>query len=452
MKLIRKQFLIVSTMMSFTIVLFFSLIYFAMPTYYNQLRQDELKNDYLTIVNNLDGKPQNTIIKEAENNDKKFENLFIYLYDYSGKVLYPNIENEMLSEEDYVYLEKENFDQVGVWSKTIYSKEETPFILQVEYAFNSLPDITQGLVTFYPFILLLIVVLTSSVAFVYSHLSNKRIMNISEVARQMQELKKDISCQISGKDEIAFLAQDVNRLYDKLLSSIEKLELENKRTLIREKQKSDFLRMTSHELKTPISSMLGLIEGMIYNVGDFKNHDLYLKKCRDILYEQSQLVQSILDATNIDIGAHSSKETFNLDELIMSNLQTYIVLAEVKKYKFSTNLKPVEINANKTYILKAIKNLLDNVFRYTVSEGFIKVSLDDNHLVIENQAEHILNEDELEQIFQPFYRPDFSRNRKDGGTGIGLYLVQQILESHCYSYRFEAIDNKFMRFTIYFSK
>ena len=62
--------------------------------------------------------------------------------------------------------------------------------------------------------------------------------------------------------------------------------------------------------------MLGLVEGMIYNVGEFKDHETYLKKCRDILQEQSQLVCSILEATNLDLSLKVKQERVDLKELI----------------------------------------------------------------------------------------------------------------------------------------
>ena len=98
---------------------------------------------------------------------------------------------------------------------------------------------------------------------------------------------------------------------------------------------------------------------------------------------------------------------------------------------------------------KAIKNLLDNAFHYTVEGGQILLRLEEHKLVIENEAERVLNKDQIQQIFQPFYRPDYgSRNRKDGGTGLGLFIVQQILDKHGLRYQFEAVDGQKMRFSI----
>lgn len=102
-------------------------------------------------------------------------------------------------------------------------------------------------------------------------------------------------------------------------------------------------------------------------------------------------------------------------------------------------------------MLKAIKNLLDNAFHYGLSGGEILLTIQNGQLMIENDAEHVLDGQQIQQIFQPFYRPDYSRNRKDGGTGLGFFIVQQILENYHLRYRFEAVDDKRMRFTIFFS-
>lgn len=451
MGIVRKNFLIVTSMIIATVLVLLAVIYYAMPIYYNQAKQVEIKNDYQAIVKQLDGKSTEKLLSQIAAYDKTNPNLLLTLMDDSGKILYPDASDKEAAERRKTYLEKGQFDQIGSWSELIASSEGDAYIVQAEYGFQSLSGISQLLLTFYPFILILIVSLASLVSYVYSRLSNKRIQTISETTRQMRALEEGLACQISGQDEIANLAQNINQLYNHLLKSIAELKQENQRTVKRERQQADFLRITSHELKTPIASSLALVEGMLYNVGDFKDHDTYLRKCRDILQEQSVLVQSVLDATNLDIGVKSHQETIDVKSLIEQNLDSYYILAETHSYQFSSTLTSYRVTANPAYLLKAIKNLLDNAFRYTRAGGVIHLSLSEGRLILENQAEQLLTDEELKHIFQPFYRPDFSRDRKDGGTGMGLYMVQQILDQHGFSYHFKRSGDK-MRFTLFLDR
>ena len=167
--------------------------------------------------------------------------------------------------------------------------------------------------------------------------------------------------------------------------------------------------------------------------------------------EQSKLVQSILAISKIEMRIEAEEEEFSLNQLLEENLSSYKMLADVKGYQFTVQLEELQVHGNKTYLLKAIKNLLDNAFHYTLAGGEILLMIKDSQLIIENDAEHVLDEQQIQQIFQPFYRPDYSRNRKDGGTGLGLFIVQQILENHHLRYHFEAVDDQRMRFTIFFS-
>ncbi|HEM3599958.1 TPA: HAMP domain-containing histidine kinase [Streptococcus suis] len=450
MGIARKNFIVVTVMITFISLTLLGLLYYAMPIYYNQVRKQELKDDYMRVAMQLDGKPEVEILEEIDDYDQKTPNIIITLFSESNKIIYPDPNDEEAKKNEEEYLKKGNFDEFGSWSVAIESAEGTNYYLLFNYGFHSLSDVSQILVTFYPFILVLIILLAVSSAFVYSRLATRRIAAISATTRKMQSLEPGINCSVSGVDEVATLAQDVNSLYSKLLTSIKELKTENERTLAREKEKSDFLRITSHELKTPIASALGLIEGMIHNVGPFQDHDTYLKKCRELLKEQSNLVYSILEATNLDMALKDSKGSIQLDELIKDSLTSYFSLAEVRPYQFTVDLAPVIIEGNSVYLLKAIKNVLDNAFRYTKIGGAIRLQLTEHQLIIENEVESVLDEEELSQIFKPFYRPDFSRQRKDGGTGIGLFIVQQILEKHQFGYTFYAADEKTMRFVIQF--
>ena len=443
MGIVRKNFLIVTSMMVATFLLILGLLYFVMPVYYNQAKQQELKQSYLSIVKELNGQSEAEIRSKMSNLDQKEPNLYLLLEDAEGEILYPDAPIET------VYIQNENYDQIGAWTEVITSREGQTFTLQGEYAFQSLSDISQTLVTFYPFVLVLVFLLVSVVALIYSRLSNRRITAISETTRQMQSLEPSLSCLVEGHDEVARLAENINALYCHLLGNMEELKRENERTQARRKQEADFVRMTSHELKTPIASMLGLVEGMLYNVGDFQNHDKYLQQCREILQEQSNLVQSVLDATTLDIGEQKETE-FELAEAIRRELGPSLHLAQLKQLQLEIKWEPLLVRADQTILLKAIKNIIDNAIRYTVEGGLVHITLKDHQLLVENQAERLLCPDELEQIFQPFYRPDYSRSKKDGGTGIGLYLVQQVLDKHGFAYQFEAVDGNRMRFTIDF--
>ncbi len=451
MGIVRKNFVIVATMIATTSILLLGLLYFALPVYYTQAKKQNLRTTYLEVVKQLDGLPKDTILEEIERLDKQVSNMFLSLYAADRQTLYPSLDDETARlEKEKDYLVKEEFDEIGSWTNLIVSKEGEEYYLFAEYGFHSLSEISQTLVTFYPFVLLFIFLLAIGVAFIYSRLSTKRLTIISETTRQMQSLEAGLSCPILGKDEVATLAQDINSLYDKLQSSIEELRQENDRALARDREKSDFLRITSHELKTPIASMLGLVEGMLYNVGPFKDHDTYLKQCLHILQEQSELVHSILEATNLDMAIKDDSEIIQLDQLIETTLKSYYSLAAVQQLDFDVSMEPTSIQGNGRYLLKAIKNILDNAFRYSKVQGRVRLLLADQQLIIENQVERLLGPEELEQIFRPFYRPDFSRNRKDGGTGIGLFIVQQILETHGFAYQFQASDASTMRFLIQF--
>lgn len=432
----RKHFVGLSITLGLVLVFFLAISYFTLPIYYNQTKKEELHQTFNQVLQSLQGKTQAEMVTRLKNNDNNYKEIYFSLVNDNGTMLYPDeqtLSNDNSNDKDCL---KTNYTENGYWTETIKTAEGTYVILTGNYLFPTMTTISQPLLTLYPFVILLFVVIAIVATFFYSRWSTKRIRDLSMETRRLQQLDKTLSCTISGQDEISYLAEDINSLYARLMESIEELELENQRTLEREQQKIDFLRMTSHELKTPITSMMGMVEGMRYNVGDFKNRNKYLDYCYEILKDQASLVHSILETSKLDLLLNPEQDQFSANVMLEEVLPTYETLAIVNQQEFSYEIEEFSITAHRIYLEKAIKNLLDNAFRYTITGGQITLSLKAGQLIISNQAEHLLDDEQLQQVFEPFYRPDFSRNRQDGGTGLGLYIVAQILSKHGYPYQF----------------
>lgn len=213
-----------------------------------------------------------------------------------------------------------------------------------------------------------------------------------------------------------------------------------------EKKRKEFIATISHELKTPITIISGQLEGMIYNIGKYRDRETYLKKS----YESTQELKYLVDEM-MEISKHEILESdlniisFNLSLLLsdLVNRQSYLI--DDKKLNLTFNVEDdLIVRADKDKIIKVLNNLINNAIKYSpVGENIIvkayksKTSKSIN-LSIENTGVTI--EDKyINEVFNPFFRIEKSRNRKTGGSGLGLYIVSQILKSHNIEYK---IDNK----------
>lgn len=217
------------------------------------------------------------------------------------------------------------------------------------------------------------------------------------------------------------------------------MEEEIKNVSESEKIKVDFLRSASHELKTPLMSMNIMIENMLYDIGKYKNHYIYLEKCKDIVSELSKMVQEILDTSKLNIINNKNESVLDLGSLVQKNIEPYKLIAKSKKINIKMNLKEsFNIKVDEKLFTKAISNIISNAVNYTDEGKEIRIYIKDKKLIIENDCKPI-SEEHLAHIFEAFYRVDFDRNKSSGGNGLGLYIVQQILKMYNLDYSFKSI-------------
>ena len=446
MSIMLKNFLFSGIIIFLVSILSLIVLYFTMPVYYEQMKLNEINKEFNQVAKSIENKDLATMQKVVDQYwFGREQSLDIMLINNNGMILGPFFDENL----DYSGL---SFvpDETNLYQE-ITDKQGNTYYLVGIYSMQPVAEASQVLLHLYPFIIIVSLIIGGIGAYYYSIYSTKKIKEISKVTEKMIELDADIRCDVKGTDEISLLAQDINHLYVSLIQTIEVLELEVAKTKELEQAKSEFMQIASHELKTPVASLMGLIDGMIYNVGKFKDRERYLEVCKNILQEQTEMINNILFASRNNLPSDDVVyEEVSIKEMIEHKLTSFRILAEAEQKKLVVNLKGEKIIGNKNDIDKILDNLLSNAFKYTKHEGEISLFFDGKQLVIENEVNQILTEEELSKIFQPFYRPDFSRSRDTGGSGLGLFIVQQLFEKYGWEYSFKSTANSRMCFSVIF--
>lgn len=322
--------------------------------------------------------------------------------------------------------------------------------LSLSTAFNVELYVKQTILKALPFSSVCCIIISVICSFWFSRKITVPIKHIGTMTEQMSRMKKDAVCNISSEDEIGALADNINHLYRSLLSAIQNLEIEKQNVSEIEKSKVDFLRAASHELKTPVTALNSTLENMILGVGKYKDYDVYLPECKEMTEQLAEMIHDILETSRLSISAASEEAVqTNISKTLSTLCEPYILIAKTKGVLFQLELsEDISTVLPQHMFEKAVSNILANAVAYTKTGKTVSVYFDDNDLIIENECSPIPAEI-LRHLFEPFYRPDFARNRDDGGNGLGLYIVATLFHTMGISYSFAPmIQPQGMRFTI----
>ncbi len=289
-------------------------------------------------------------------------------------------------------------------------------------------------------------------SFIASYVSKKftdPILQLNDIAKKMAKLDFSQKYRITDtEDEINELGQNINTMSDKLETTIKQLRANNIELEkdIEEKSKIDemrkqFISDVSHELKTPIALIQGYAEGLVENVNtDEESKKFYAEVILDESNKMDKLVKQLLDLMKLEYGKREFKnEKLDIVELTNEVIRKCNVMIEEKQINVKFEQKePIFVNADEFYIEQVMTNYLTNAIKHcdvieckkeiniTIdkkeAEGKIKFS-------VFNTGENI-GEEDIERIWGRFYKVDSSRNRDDGGTGIGLALVKAIMNNY----------------------
>ena len=370
---------------------------------------------------------------------KEYDNEFIiHVFQSSGEeVALPNFDTftgKVFS--DYKKMERTQEQSL------IFADNTNEYILFLTKNTNKESQIIEALQKSFPILSIIIFAVSVIAAFFYTWYLTKPIIKISQLSKQMSNMDFSGLCSTTRTDEIGVLSDSLNDLSKKLVAALSELQEANQKLQADidmerrlEKQRVEFFAAASHELKTPITIIKGQLQGMLYQVGRYKDRETYLAQSLEITDTLGKMVQELLTISRLDTpGYICKKSSLNLSNLIIDRVTAFEDLFMQKGLTVEQSIYPeVCILGDMQLLQKALDNLLGNAAAYSGAGNQVLIKLwnetETTTLTIENTGAHIPDE-AISKLFEPFYRVDQSRNRQTGGTGLGLYIVKTILDLH----------------------
>ena len=282
-----------------------------------------------------------------------------------------------------------------------------------------------------------------ALSFVVVYLLTKHIVRplqqMASATRRFAQGDFSARVHVRGKDEMAELADALNHMAVSL-SSVEMM-------------RRSFIANVSHELKTPMTTIAGFVDGLLDGTIPPAQQARYMKIVSDEVKRLSRLVHSMLDLSRIDSGEMKMKTVrMDLTEALCGVLVSAEQRIEQKNLRI-TGLEEcgkTEMEGDYDLICQVLHNLVDNAIKFTNEGGIIEIHLakadGKASFSIRNSGDGIPAE-EMPQIFERFYKSDRSRALDKNGMGLGLYIVKTVVELHGGEVAVRSVEGEFTEFS-----
>ena len=425
LKIFPKMFIQIFSVILVIIILIHLLVFLIFPKTYLETRKEEISGKANEISRNMNGKGLEYIEQTLDFYSEISE---IKVFVKTG-----NRNNEIQIRNDVdIDLESDN-NSLIIEEREIKLNDGKKTYLQFVSTADMQKDAKDLSFKFLPYSLSVSILFSAIVSLIYAKSVKNNIDEIKNVTDKMMELDKNARLEYDSKDEIGELKQQINDLYAALLRTIDDLEFKNKEILKLEKLKYDFFKGASHELKTPLASLKIILENMKYNIGKYKDRDLYINDCIDIVDSLTKNISQIISVYSIE-NLKNDEELLNINYVLEDVLEKYEVLANQKDIRINNYISDEEIYIGKTALKIVLSNLISNAVKYTDVRGVINIGADKGWLYIENSYKNdkILDIDKLFEV-------EFDLN-KENSNGLGLYIVSNLLNN--YKIEYKALQNK----------
>ena len=426
-KIFPKMFIQIFSVLGTITILTHLLVFFIFPKTYLETRKEEIYTRADEISASMEG-------RKIENIE---EALKLYSESSEIKAYVKSKENE-----NEIPVGDINIDLEGSNNSLILEEREISLDTgeKVELQFISSKDMQKEAKNlsfkFLPYSLSASILFSAIVSLIYARMIKNNIQEIKNVTDKMIELNRQVRLKVDSKDEMGQLKEQINTLYSTLLKSIDDVEIKNSEILKLEKLKYDFLKGSSHELKTPLASLKIILENMKYNIGKYKDRDHYIDECIEIADELSQNISQILTVSSLE-NLKDDEEELKISEILDGVLNKYELMANQKHIKIKNNISEEKIYIGRTALRIILSNLISNSVKYSDEYGTINIGSEKGYIYIENTYENKSSID-IDKIFDV----NFDLSKKNS-NGLGLYIVSSLLKNYKIKYRAAQGDSSF---------
>ncbi|GAB0166815.1 HAMP domain-containing sensor histidine kinase [Lysinibacillus sp. CTST325] len=336
----------------------------------------------------------------------------------------------------------------------IENVEGTDLVILAVSSLQSVDEVIGNLNQYYIILFIFTMIIVIIIAIVFSKTLSKPLVKMSTIANQIANQNFSEKYIVKSKDELGQMGEALNKISTNLEQKITELVHANEKLAqdyelqlkLKEKEK-EFVANVSHELKTPLTVINGYIKGIkngVYEQNDLKYCDVIL----DEVDRMTEMVQEMLDISRLESPIYQlSESTFDLWHTFLKVYDKFKAMADEKGLQVLFEIdEEAYVNGDIKRIEQVITNLFVNAIKYTPKHNRINIKivylegLNKYKFKIENENIFIPY-DEIEQIWDPFYRVEKSRSKEFGGSGLGLAIVKQILERHNSSFGVNNTEN-----------
>ena len=317
-------------------------------------------------------------------------------------------------------------DQRYVVSRPIYAREQAVGIVIVSVSTKLTDQVLTSISNIFLTAAAFVVLVSVLAAVAFARKESKPLRDMAAAATAFGH--GDLEARVKIEEDYSEEVEELALAFNNMASSLQKSEY----------KRQEFVANVSHELKTPMTTISGYVDGILDGTIPENRRAHYLQIVSDETKRLSRLVRSMLDISQLQTEQgipEEKKMHFDLEETVGSVLITFEKKINDKGINVDVSMPehPVYTMANRDYITQVVYNLIDNAAKFCPSGGHLGITIREGgnkaYVSISNDGETIPPE-ELPLVFDRFHKTDKSRSQNRDGWGLGLYIVKTIVCAH----------------------